>query len=81
MLILSITIVQAQTGTFDASFGVSGKVHVFPTIRDMALQKDGKIVTINALDGVDYDYRLFRYKMDGSPDSSFGKWGNVIKNS
>ncbi len=36
LLILFVTIAQAQTGTLDASFGASGKVHVFPTIRDMA---------------------------------------------
>ncbi|HVG42598.1 MAG TPA: hypothetical protein VM888_13380, partial [Chitinophagaceae bacterium] len=74
-------------GTLDTSFGDGGIVKIelganSETIRDIALQPDGKIVAVGSdyIDGTpeDDDFALLRLNIDGSPDASFGTGGIVI---
>jgi uncharacterized delta-60 repeat protein len=79
-------------GSLDTSFGGNGKVITafFPggavggggnTVRDIAIQADGKIVAVgSAFDTVAMrtNYALARYNSDGSLDMSFGSGGKVI---
>ena len=59
------------TGTLDTSFGMGGEViPSFGTIRDVAVQADGRIVVLGGQD-------LVRYNTDGSLDTSFGSGGVV----
>src|SRR5690242_2573803 len=53
LLLLSFTVVHAQPGTLDSSFGTNGKTSVcvgydgyHQGAREMALQPDGKLVTV-----------------------------------
>src|SRR6266536_4773993 len=74
-------------GTLDSSFGSGGLVTIdFDSQHNAAialqLQPDGKIVTLNAIDGLAFDTRwaLVRYNPDGSLDGTFGSGGKVITN-
>jgi uncharacterized delta-60 repeat protein len=74
-------------GTLDATFGTGGLVTIdFDSQHDaavsIALQPDGKIVTLNAIDTLAFDTRwaLVRYDTNGALDPSFGSGGKVITN-
>jgi uncharacterized delta-60 repeat protein len=63
------------SGTLDTSFGQNGKI-VNPLLseyvgRDMALQPDGKIVTVGSS-------QINRYHPNGTLDASFGNGGKVF---
>jgi uncharacterized delta-60 repeat protein len=73
-------------GSFDQSFGTGGKVaHVLPagsqpTVDDVALQADGRIVGIGGSGqstGVS-DFIAARFYADGSLDTSFGTAGTTV---
>ena len=76
-----------NNGTKDASYGNQGEVRVcqdsyISFLRAMALQPDGKLVTLSDVQP-HYDYpidRLYveRFLTNGQPDSSFGTNGAVI---
>lgn len=68
-------------GTPDASFGIgglrtAGNTHARPN--KMIVQADGKILVVatdtNSKPGY-YDFMLFRYNSDGTPDQGFGTGG------
>lgn len=75
-------------GTLDSSFGSGGKTLIQASttgdssVRDMAVQPDGKIVLAgDALDSNSHDaVAIARVNADGSPDSSFGSGGAVLRN-
>lgn len=67
-----------SNGSLDSTFGDAGKAvtHVSDyddRVNGMALQADGKILTVGATfdKAGDYDFALARYNADGSPDGSF----------
>ncbi|HEX6397268.1 MAG TPA: Calx-beta domain-containing protein, partial [Steroidobacteraceae bacterium] len=73
-------------GTPDASFGNAGKVDIvtsgsaLDTMNAFAVQSDGKIVVVGhtTVANVPNDnWVMFRYKPDGSLDTSFGSGGRV----
>ncbi|HYV92928.1 MAG TPA: T9SS type A sorting domain-containing protein [Chitinophagales bacterium] len=70
-------------GTFDNSFGNGGKVttEVGATggwTYAIAIQPDGKIIEAGTIsNGLNGDFALVRYNIDGTPDSSFGNNGKV----
>jgi len=70
-------------GSFDASFGVGGKVRTdFYGNTDMAnsivIQPDGKIILGGtAISAYGYDFAVARYNTDGALDLSFGDGGKV----
>jgi len=71
-------------GTLDASFGKGGKV--VTSIRSgedeasaISIQPDGKIVVAGSSNnGLNFDFAVVRYNMNGTLDPSFGKGGAVI---
>jgi uncharacterized delta-60 repeat protein len=68
-----------SNGSLDESFGISGKVITDIAKMDynqrVALQSDGKIVTVGL---ADHNFLLARYNDNGSPDATFGTNGLVI---
>jgi uncharacterized delta-60 repeat protein len=72
--------VKAAVGDPDPTFGSAGKVVTnfsagFDGIADLAIQTDGKVVTVgNSTNG---DFSLLRYDSDGNPDPFFGNAGKV----
>jgi len=71
-------------GSLDTTFGGIGKI-IIPNGNNggntpsMQIQADGKVVVVgSSYNGSEYDFRLFRYQTDGSPDTSFNGTGNVI---
>ncbi len=79
-----ITIVSAQPGSLDLSFGNDGKaITDFDGSGDlayaMALQPDGKIVLGGyAYAGSTNDFALVRYNANGTPDNTFDSDGKVM---
>ena len=72
-----------RDGSLDTSFGDNGEITTtfgsgWPTVGDIALQADGKIVVAGYIsnDGA-RDCALVRYNTDGSLDASFGLGGKV----
>ncbi|MBA4121216.1 MAG: VCBS repeat-containing protein [Acidobacteria bacterium] len=77
--LLTVTIITAQPGSLDASFGSGGKVvGSSATTSDgqnaVALQTDGKIVVAGTLGG---KFAVFRFNTNGTPDTTFGTNGSV----
>lgn len=73
------------TGALDKSFGTEGKVFASfegpynPNKNDIKIQEDGKIVMGTSYsNGIDGDFVVLRFNMDGSPDLSFGNKGQAI---
>ena len=67
----------AQTGTLDESFGNGGKVianDIISCAYDLALQKDGKIITMG-ISNITGNHFITRFNIDGSIDKSFGDNG------
>lgn len=69
-------------GSLDTSFGGTGKVlagidGVTVEAMDVAIQADGKIVTVGKAFSGGTDFVVFRFNIDGSLDSSFGGTGKV----
>ncbi len=76
----------SANGLIDSSFGVNGKAitgfdgTTGAFLEAMKIQADGKIVTAGYIvDGANSNFAVVRYKTDGTPDSSFGTNGIVIK--
>jgi uncharacterized delta-60 repeat protein len=74
-------------GSLDTTFGGIGKI-IIPNGNNggnnpsMQIQADGKVVVVgSSYNGSEYDFRLFRYQTDGSPDTSFNGTGNVISSA
>ncbi len=74
-------------GTLDPSFGTGGYVTTdfggeSDAAWEIAVQSDGKIVTLNTIGGfsLDTQWGLVRYNADGSLDGSFGSGGLVTTN-
>lgn len=71
-------------GSVDSTFGVGGIVvqslgNVNSRIHAIALQPDGKIVTVGSINfGGNQDFTLARFNSDGTLDTSFGNQGTII---
>ena len=71
-------------GSIDTTFGSDGVAHAafgssFATLHSAALQPNGEIVAAGAVqDGVNYDFGLARWNVDGTLDQNFGNGGVVI---
>lgn len=71
-----------QDGSLDASFGTDGTAlisfdtsqHPWYETSEIAVQADGKIVTVSPLDG---QVIVTRHHPDGTPDASFGSAGII----
>ena len=81
-LLASATLVMAQAGTLDQSFGTNGYVtfyfggeNTFPT--DALVLPNGQILAVTAIYNPTADIALERYNADGSLDASFGDAGVV----
>lgn len=81
------TIVSAQDGTLDSTFGSGGKVttdfnNKADFISDIKIQPDGKILAAGyATNLSNYeDFAITRYNSDGTLDISFGSMGKTITN-
>ncbi len=76
--LLIVTIIAAQPGSLDATFGSGGKVVGGSTTNNeqnaVALQTDGKIVVAGAINS---RFAVSRYNADGTPDLTFGTNGSV----
>lgn len=75
--------VLAQAGTLDPTFGTDGIVTTgFGTadvsVRDVAVQQDGKIVVLCLMYDDPSYIQLVRYSVDGAIDTSFGSGGIVV---
>ena len=72
-----------STGVLDPSFGAGGRI-ISPTYsdtyvgNDMALQPDGKIVTVGGSANAGSGFMIYRYNANGTLDASFGTGGIVI---
>lgn len=68
-------------GRLDPLFGTGGKVVFGGTAHvgfNMALQSDGKIVTVGHSFPGNLSYAVYRFNRDGTPDISFGVGGAVF---
>lgn len=72
-------------GSFDSSFGTSGKVTTslgasgYSHATALSIQSDGRLVVAGYyFNGSNHDFALVRYNADGSLDTSFGTGGKVI---
>jgi uncharacterized delta-60 repeat protein len=70
-------------GTLDTSFSDDGKLTVnIGTYNDygysVTVQPDGKILLAGQSDSTTSDFALLRYKIDGSPDTSFGGGDGIV---
>jgi len=71
---------QASDGDLDLTFGVGGRVRYadsggYPVWgSSSAIQSDGKVIVAGSVRG---DFLLARFKVDGSPDTTFGIDGIV----
>ena len=70
------------TGSNDLTFDTDGIVDVnpanFEVINALKLTSNQKILIAGeVLNGMDYNFTIFRYNTDGSLDTSFGNLGNV----
>lgn len=64
----------ADDGDLDAGFGTNGIVSMPIDSRAFAIQGDGRIVVVGAING---DFGTVRYNADGSLDVTFGQGGVV----
>ncbi|MGB7068767.1 MAG: choice-of-anchor Q domain-containing protein [Pyrinomonadaceae bacterium] len=68
-------------GSLDTGFGSGGYARLPSlgggTVHSVALQADGKIVAVGSGGNVSYDLALFRFNVNGSPDTSFDGDGIV----
>jgi uncharacterized delta-60 repeat protein len=71
-------------GELDTNFNGTGKV-ITPigvlgeTATEVAIQNDGKaVVSVITHNGIDNDFAVLRYNIDGSLDNSFGNGGKMI---
>lgn len=71
-------------GRVDSSFGVNGTVTRGPGVdhhcNDIELQPDGRIVVAGSVQpttGALYQILTFRFKANGTPDSTFGGFGRI----
>jgi len=76
------TLVAANPGDLDLSFGTGGKVTTvlgsFSGIVDLVIQNDGKLVAAGyTYVGADQEFALARYNTNGTLDGSFGSGGTV----
>jgi len=86
ILFVSVTLPQAMPshdGTLDATFGAAGKVRTdfsghSESLNALAIQADGKIITVGYTNDPSGPIILVRYNRDGSIDASFGSGGKVI---
>lgn len=67
--------VYAAAGDLDPSFGTGGKLDGVPGIGMCVIQADGKLLAIRR--SPNDNFWLSRFKVDGSPDSTFGLGGQV----
>ncbi|MDH4247717.1 MAG: hypothetical protein OEW39_07865 [Deltaproteobacteria bacterium] len=73
-------------GTGDNSFGTSGVVYYTGTVyshgNDLKLDAQGRIVVAGQTratgTGIDYDFAVWRYNTNGTPDTTFGTGGVVL---
>ncbi|WP_052424753.1 DUF11 domain-containing protein [Streptomyces fulvoviolaceus] len=75
----------AAPGDLDTTFGTGGKVTVdrgyWEEGQDLALQADGRIVTVGTNREAEYlssDFSVMRHNADGSVDTSFGSGGETV---
>ena len=66
-------------GSRDTTFGVNGVIYqnYSPFGGDVAIQPDGKIVTVGSLYNSPIDFAVARYNQYGSPDTTFNGTGIV----
>lgn len=80
MFDLHIARLTANGGDFDNSFGLSGiavagDLFFKSSVRDVAIQRDGKIIAAGFKQtdlGDDTDFAIIRYTADGTADNTFG---------
>ena len=75
------TLLMAQAGTLDPTFGINGIVTTANTgANAAALQSDGKIVVAGSIATMQNGQQtgLLRYNTDGTLDASFGTGGKVL---
>jgi uncharacterized delta-60 repeat protein len=84
-LVSSSSLLMAQAGRLDTTFGTGGKVTTFApdqnnSVNGVAIQSDGKVVVAGDLQVKNSFFMaaLVRYNVNGSLDTSFGKGGTVI---
>ncbi|MFD7261650.1 delta-60 repeat domain-containing protein [Streptomyces sp. NPDC059874] len=84
-LVLSLPgVATAAPGDLDPTFGGDGKVITdvtgYETTGGMAVQPDGKIVTVGRanFEETSTDFALVRYNTDGSPDTGFGGGDGIV---
>ncbi|KKD06050.1 calcium-binding protein [Streptomyces sp. WM6386] len=75
----------AAPGDLDTTFGTGGRVNVYGGYwdegQDLALQADGKIVTVGSNRQAEYlssEFSVMRHNADGSFDTSFGDNGETV---
>jgi len=84
LLLLNSICAFPQAGSLDSSFGTNGKVIkpkglVGDFEHSMAVQPDGKILVAGSIyNGINSDFLLVRYKLNGALDKNFGSSGKVI---
>ena len=86
MLVLPVhvSLVAQQPGDLDSTFGVNGIVVTDFTGKTdqafaVAIQMDAKIVVAGcSSNGINHDFALVRYDLDGTIDSTFGVNGKVL---
>ncbi len=84
LLSAGVLTAQAAPGDLDTTFNGTGMITTpvsngDATAYDVAVQGDGKIVTVGTAKGAsDFDWALVRYLSDGSLDTTFGNGGKVI---
>ncbi len=70
-----------QDGSLDSIFGINGISTKFKgtdiSVRQVAVQKDGKIVVFAGCNYCNPEFILYRYNVNGLPDSTFGVNGMV----
>lgn len=76
-----------STGVVDSTFGINGTVTRGPGTDNsgmaMRLLGDGRIMVVGSTDlnnGLGHQFLTFRFKPNGTPDSTFGTVGRVITN-
>jgi len=87
LLCIAFQTIFAQPGTLDLSFNMKGFLYTVFSGQDggydIALQTDGKIVTVGTSmnsDGV-HSIAVSRLMPNGTPDNTFGNFGKVVINS
>lgn len=90
VFIFCYTQVLSQSGTPDNNFDGDGKLQIavgnglYTPIglpKSIIVQPDGKIVTCaTVINGANYDFTIFRFNANGTPDNSFDGDGKVFTN-